>query len=128
VIPPELQPHQPDDPKPELCDFCQVHPLTLTGAMAYYQDRPVQARGMYAQADAHGLLLASTSHTFQAGAWAACAGCTPMVARRDPDVLANHVLGERVGAGQPITATDLVHLQGIYRAVLPALGPPRRME
>jgi hypothetical protein len=130
VIPPEFLPRhrEPDDPGPELCDFCTVRTLTLAGAMKYRQDRTVTVRGVYAKPIPGGLMLGANDLIYEAGEWAACAVCVPVVARRDPDVLANHVLSEWIGAGRPPSPTDLARLQAIYRAVLPVLGPPRRVE
>lgn len=88
----------------------------------------LEVRGVYVQPIPGGMMLGADNVTFEAGAWAACVVCAPVVARRDPVVLATHVLAEWVAAGHLVTPADLVRLQSLYRVLLPALGPPHPSE
>jgi hypothetical protein len=68
--------------------------------------------------------LALARRTIPRGTWGACAVCAPVVARRDPDHLAHHVLAQWVASGRLATPADLTSLSSLYRLLLPALGPP----
>jgi hypothetical protein len=113
----------------ERCDFCTVRSNRLAGATDYPLDRTLRVAAVEVRpVELFGISGAAVSVrpvTIDPGIWAACAVCAPVVARRDPDALASHVLGEWVAAGQPVSPTDLFEVQSFYRALLPALGPPR---
>jgi hypothetical protein len=130
-MPPEFLPGHTsaDDPRAR-CDFCTVHSPSLAGAMEFPLDRELQVDRLELQpvqlaAGVRGVGLNVRRTIAHVGIWGACAICAPVVARRDPSVLATHVLAEWVGAGKLVKAEDLVAVQSFFRVLLPALGPPR---
>jgi hypothetical protein len=126
---PEFPPgHRASQDEPERCDFCTTRTLTLAGAMDFPLPEPIPLlrvelvpHNLQPGLTAVELTVAPT--VVEVGVWKACCVCAPVVVRRDPQLLADHVLAQWAQAGR-IALGDRTSLSSLYLKLLPALGPP----
>jgi hypothetical protein len=117
----------PDEP--ERCDFCTTRTLKLAGAMDFPLPDPipllrVDLVPLQLQPGLSGLELTIAPTVVKAGVWTACTVCAPVVAVRDPQLLADHVMAQWVQAGSMASLTERTGMLSLYLKLLPALGPP----
>jgi hypothetical protein len=127
---PEFPPGDRTSPdEPERCDFCTTRTLRLAGAKDFPLPEPlkllaVEINPLQVAPGLAGLELKIQPTTIQAGQWSACTVCAPVVALRDAQLLADHVMAEWVKAGKLATLADRTQFFTLYQKLLPALGGP----
>jgi len=115
--------------EPERCDFCTTRTLRLAGAMDFPLPTELQLLRVelnpLAVAGLTGIELAIRPTVLEVGRWSACCVCAPVVAVRDPQLLADHVMAQWVLAGRMASLADRTSWHSLYTQLLPALDPPR---